>query len=158
MDTFSSRIDTAEERISKCKDRSEEIIWKALYRDKKTEDTDKTVGSMEDIVKEKSNIYLIRIPREETMNESEEILEETVAEYFAYFPELMQDIHPQTQVAQKISSRTNTQKNLIFNRKTKTRRKYQNQPEGKDNLLSKEWQLDIQIILDSNDENQRMVE
>lgn len=39
------------------------------------------------------------------MNGSEEIPEQTVAEYFEYFPELMQDIHSQTPVAQKNSKK-----------------------------------------------------
>ena len=43
------------------------------------EDTDKMVRNTEDIVREKSNVYFIRIPRRE-----EKIFQEMVVEYLEY--------------------------------------------------------------------------
>ena len=44
------------------------------------QDTDKRIRHMEDIVREKSNVYFFRIPRRE-----EKIFKEMVVEYFEYF-------------------------------------------------------------------------
>ena len=110
LEAANSRIQEAEEWISKVEDRLVEISDEEQKREKKLKRNEESLRELGDNVK-RTNIHFIGVPEGEEREETEKIFQEIIAKNF---PNIGKELLTQIQEAQWVAYKINPRRNTLW--------------------------------------------